>query len=82
MASNLSDIENLLSKGKVTFKYTKVNGALRKAVGTTKNSLVPAEFRKVEEATQDIHVGYVRYFDFDENGWRTFVRDNFVSVIE
>jgi hypothetical protein len=77
----LLSIEEALKAGKVSFRYTKVNGNLRQAIGTTNNSLIPEEFRSVQEAEEDIHVGYVRYFDFDENGWRTFVKDNFISIV-
>ena len=68
-------------KGEVNFKYTKKNGEERIATGTLNQEImgednVPkgSEFQKSENA--------FRYFDTKADGWRSFIKDNLIEIIE
>ena len=61
----------LLQTNIVTFHYRKKNGQLRKAVGTTCLDFVPTDLLPKGIGTER-PAGYVNYYDFTVQGWRTF----------
>ena len=60
----------LLQTNIVTFHYRKKNGQLRKAVGTTCLDFVPTDMLPKGIGTER-PAGYVNYYDFTVQGWRT-----------
>lgn len=64
-----------MRKGIVKFYYQKVDGTLREAYGTLKESLVPAlsgnDSRKKSDTVQT-------YYDTEKESWRCFKRQNLV----
>lgn len=64
-----------MRKGIVKFYYQKVDGTMREAYGTLKESLVPAlsgnDSRKKSDTVQT-------YYDTEKESWRCFKRQNLV----
>jgi hypothetical protein len=67
-----------MRKGIVKFYYQKVDGTLREAYGTLKESLVPAlsgnDSRKKSDTVQT-------YYDTEKESWRCFKRQNLVRFV-
>lgn len=70
-----------LRKGEVKFKYYKVNGDIRDAVGT----LNPDIIGKENMPNGDKEINYsdynIRYFDLEKKDWRSFKVSNLISII-
>ena len=64
------EFRELLNTDIVTFHYRKKNGQLRKAVGTTCLDFVPTDLLPKGIGSQRPE-GYVNYYDFTVQGWRT-----------
>ena len=60
----------LLHTRVVTFHYRKKNRSLRKAIGTTCLDLIPTDSLPKGIGCKRPE-GYVNYYDFTVNGWRT-----------
>ena len=60
----------LLATEIVTFYYRKKNRSLRKAIGTTCLDLIPTDSLPKGIGCKRPE-GYVNYYDFTVNGWRT-----------
>ena len=60
----------LLHTGVVTFHYRKKDRSLRKAIGTTCLDLIPTDSLPKGIGCKRPE-GYVNYYDFTVNGWRT-----------
>lgn len=77
MTNNLEKLIDDLSKGAVKFKYTKKDGTVREAFGTTNINFIPSEHRPSEEASTVItDTPTVRYYDLNSKGWRSFIKEN------
>lgn len=81
----ISEFKTALHNGVVKFTFTKKDGTIREAIGTTKmeyigaldqNALPKGTGRKVQNAT-DI----ICYYDLDKQGWRSFRESQFNEVI-
>lgn len=59
----------------VRFAYEKVDGTLRKAVGTLKDT---AALVKGTGCPDDGRT--VKYYDIEADGWRSFKVENFISI--
>lgn len=57
-----------MKKGVVSFSFTKIDGSIRKAIGTLKD--VPAT--KGNESSNSV----LTYFDLDSNAWRSAKIEN------
>lgn len=68
------NISSMLSEGRVTFSYTKTDGTIRQATGTTKTDLIPEADRSTATNTDESAV--IAYYDLGKNGWRSFRREN------
>jgi hypothetical protein len=75
----MTTIREALANGAVSFKYTKVDGSIRKATGTTKTDLIPEDKLPKGEAESVVSEAYIRYFDTDVNEWRAFITDNLIE---
>ena len=60
--------------GIAKFAYEKVDGTLRKAIGTLKG------IENLVKGTGKTTVSTVRYFDIEANGFRSFKLENLVTV--
>jgi hypothetical protein len=68
-----------LAGGTVQFTFTKINGEVREATGTTVLDLIPPAFRpgatpKTRTTTA------VAYFDFTCMAWRSYRPENLISI--
>lgn len=81
----ISEFKTALNNGVVKFTFTKKDGTLREAIGTTKlsyigaldqNAILNGTGRKVQRAT-DI----ICYYDLDKQCWRSFHESQFNEVI-
>lgn len=72
-AWNLYRLANRMKKGTVKFAYEKVDGSLRKAVGTLKDlNYIP----KGKESS----LKTFSYFDIEANGFRSFRINNLITI--
>lgn len=80
---NTQEISNLrkrLREGEVFFAYRKKDGTTRKARGTTNLNMIPEE--DLPKGGNPILPETVRYYDLDSAGWRSFIRENFIRIVE
>lgn len=68
-----------MQNGSVKFSYTKLDGTLRTATGTTKLEMIPEEYHP-KDTGMNTPEAVQRYFDIDKNGWRSFTKTNLVSI--
>ena len=75
----MNTIKERLSKGVIKFKFKKLNGEIREAVGTTNLDKIPSEKHPTTNRTYSNDT--IRYFDLIKNEWRSFKILNFISEI-
>lgn len=75
----MKTIEEVLNKLTAKFAYTKANGELRFAEGTRNLSLIEKEHHPTGNSNSNDE--YIRYFDFEANGWRMFKEESVVFYI-
>lgn len=75
----MKTIEEALDKTTVKFAYKKANGELRFAEGTRNLSLIEKEHHPTGNSKSNDE--YIRYFDFEANGWRMFKEENVAFYI-
>ena len=80
---DIKDFRKQLSEGIVEFKFTKKDGSIREARGTTNPDII-SEFVKPitsDKPKRDIKISdnSTRYFDIDSKGWRSFVNENLIG---
>lgn len=78
--------ENLQSKfaqeDEVKFVYMKKDGTRRQARGTRKLSAIPENSHPGEGTSfRPESPNTIKYYDFDAEGWRSFLVANFVEFI-
>lgn len=79
------EFKKLLHESVVEFTYTKKNGEVREAKGTTKAELLPVveEAEKQEKHKHTCHnEDRVTYYDLNSNGWRSFLFENLQKITE
>lgn len=78
-----ADFVEALKAGPVEFSYTKKDGSVHRAVGTLNPELIGhgATEKKVEDGKKKRFVPPTIqvYFDFGAQGFRSFVKDNFIE---
>jgi hypothetical protein len=79
MEELIKTLRNRMQNGTVRFSYTKLDGTLRTATGTTKLEMIPEEYHPKDAGMNTPEV-IQRYFDIDKNGWRSFTKTNLVSI--
>lgn len=74
------DLRNKLHEGVVAFKYKKVNGEIRKAIGTLNISFSDelAEYVASDKASNK--TGVVSYWDIEKKGWRSVKEENIIEI--
>ena len=78
----ITKFKNALHKRIIEFKYTKKNGEIRLAHGTTNADIYGDENtpKKVEGKTYPDN--QIRYYDIDSKGWRSFLVENFIDWVD
>lgn len=76
----IRDLRERLNKGVVHFTYTKKDGSIREAFGTTKGTLV--EKHTTGTGAPRSTYGQVAYFDVEKGAWRSCKEENFIRVID
>lgn len=77
------DIKKELKKGIVTFSYTKKDGSIRIAKGTTNNSTLISEGATSKGGENKVaNAGYTSYYDIEKKGWRCFAESKLVEIIK
>lgn len=76
-------IKESLSKGVITFTYTKKSGETRTAKGTTNISIIKSDpdfggFRGGENKVAN--AGYTSYFDMEKKAWRCFAESALIEA--
>jgi hypothetical protein len=75
----LENLKEQLKNGIVEFSYTKKDGSIRLAHGTTNLDIIK-EYNAEPKGASDrqLNDSVVRYFDIDAQGWRSFCSDNLI----
>lgn len=81
----ISEFKTALNNGVVKFSFTKKDGTVREAIGTTKLSYIdmidsnalPKGTGKQTKKPIDM----IRYYDLDKQGWRSFHENQFNEVL-
>lgn len=63
-----------MRKGAVVFKFVKVDGSIRDAIGTLAESVVPQIGTSGRRKNNDVTV----YFDLTRQAWRSFRKENLI----
>lgn len=69
---NTQTIAQRLAEGEVSFKYTKTNGELREARGTTNEALMLANGAAEGTKIVQLHNDQITYYDLNVKGIRAF----------
>ena len=79
---NISEeLKEKLKTDIVRFTYTKKNGELREAIGTTNLEAIDNE-DCTPKGTGKKPDGVIAYWDFDKEAWRSCREDSVVEIIE
>ena len=80
----ISEFKTALNNGVVKFSFTKKDGTVREAVGTTKldyiGSIDQNALPKGTENQSKKPLDIIRYYDLDKQGWRSFRENQFIEV--
>lgn len=80
----LEELKAALKVGEVKFKFTKKDGTIREARGTTCPDLLPKvepkegeedKPKKVIKLSQNV----TRYYDLDKEQWRSFINESLIT---
>ena len=71
---------SLLNKGIVSFTYRKVNGEIRKAIGSRNLDSVRRNFGIYVPAPKTGNSNPTAYYDITSEGWRSFKAENVLSI--
>lgn len=79
---DIKDFRKKLSEGIVEFKFTKKDGTVREAKGTTNPDIISEYVEPIasDKPKRDVKISdnSTRYFDIDSKGWRSFVNENLI----
>lgn len=80
---NTAHLRSLMANSWAKFSYTKKDGTVREAIGTTSMELIPEGKRPKEPTLEKVVFAdqepTVKYFDLDAGDWRSFIRENMVE---
>lgn len=71
-------LKEALRKGHVKFSYTKKDGTIREAYGTTEQHEVDY-FGATPTGSGAEKTGVIAYFDLEKEGWRSCKEDSIIS---
>lgn len=69
-----------LTRGVVSFKYTKKDGSERIASGTRHMEFIKTQGAE-PKGTGTEKIGVITYYDLEKQGWRSFNEENFVEFL-
>lgn len=73
-------LKTQLSEGRATFSFTKSDGTVRQANGTTNVDLIPESSRQsASTLNSNPNSNTVQYWDFDANDFRQFNPNNVIN---
>ncbi len=74
----IETLKKRLHEGEVSFTYRKKDGSTRTAKGTLNIKIIPEAHQPKGgyEAPDNV----CRYFDLNSEGWRSFIKENLVSI--
>lgn len=78
--TTLAELKSALAKGIVTFEYTKKDGTIRTAKGTTNVGLMTKKPGNGTNYAKD--AGYCIYFDLEKDNFRCFNADKLIGIVE
>jgi Protein of unknown function (DUF2693). len=70
-------LRQAMSKRIVKFYYCKVDGSIREAYGTLKETIIPTTQGNDRKKNETV----MAYFDTEAQGWRSFKKLNLVSIV-
>lgn len=73
-------LKTMLHEGIVAFKYCKVNGEIRKAIGTLDSSKSEGLAKYVASGKYSKPDNVVCYWDIEKDAWRTFRNENLIEI--
>lgn len=80
---NITQLQTKLANEIVSFKYTKKDGTIREAKGTTNPGIIESNFdySYLPKGEKDINYSdkVTRYFDTEKIGWRSFQNDSLIE---
>lgn len=69
-----------LTRGVVSFKYTKKDGSERIASGTRHMDFIRTQGAE-PKGTGTEKIGVITYYDLEKQGWRSFNEDSFIEFL-
>lgn len=83
MENFVKKFKHTLNNGIIIFMYKKKNGEIRKAIGTTHPSIIPASInnKKYKESFHGKISNLINYYDIEKKGWRSFYLDKLEKTI-
>lgn len=80
LSIDLTKLRLKMKDGVVEFEYLKKDGSVRTARGTLSKQIIPDYDVSKNNRTRNRTV--FPYYDVDKGEWRSFVRENFLGIIE
>ena len=81
MQNNITNaLLSLLNKGIVRFTYRKVDGTIRKAIGTRNLAEARLHFGLIVPTPKTGRNNPTAYYDIEKEAWRSFVAENVLSI--
>jgi WYL_2, Sm-like SH3 beta-barrel fold len=74
-----SELRNVLAESVKRFKFVKLNGELREALGTRDIKLIPKDVR-TPKFIDDVSEKSIVYWDLDEQDFRSVSTKSFVGI--
>lgn len=80
MEAEIEILQEILSEGVVHVLFKKLDGSFREIKGTTCKAIIgDYDETKLPKTFTPEDEKYVRFYDVEENGWRTFYKENVVD---
>lgn len=75
----MATLEKELSKGVRIFEYRKVDGSVRKAIGTLNSKILESAVGRKSKSSASRNVDVTLYFDMEAQAFRSFRTSNFIG---
>lgn len=79
MAHTIEKVKEALNNYKAYFKFRKLDGEVRHALGTTNLNDVPVDKhpKGIKQGAKEV----VTFFDLQKEEWRSFRKDSFIDLV-
>ena len=71
-----------LCGSKVSFEFRKVDGTIRSTTGTISTHIIPSQSLPNGLNGHKKNANMQAYYDIDKQAWRSFKRENLISIIK